>query len=265
MATITVLQTVQRQKFVAVLTEELQKLVRTHSLGRNEPIVLKPEHFALYGEALGHLSPEQLKAAFLKTAQTCRYFPKPADILAQIEVAETKGFQLESEREWQKLLVWIRRHVFPDTGVERNAPRLPAAVEHAAKAAGGIFYIERCSSEDLVWARKNFLAAYTNVHETGQAEHLLSDGNAKRIWRELNAGPQPIQKQFASVPIVEIGSDRPSRAEVREVLDRVSAERPRTEPNESQDAMREKWEEQKARARAWVAPTNPAGSQAASR
>jgi hypothetical protein len=143
----------------------------------------------LWISAVSDLDPRAFDAACKHTVKVCKFFPMPADIRSQIDQARAKGFELEAECEWQKLLSWVREHVFPDTGVGRNAPRLSAAVEHAAKTAGGVFYIQRCSEDQLVWCRKNFLAAYSNVHDTGQVDHLLSNTEAKKILRRLFSGP----------------------------------------------------------------------------
>jgi hypothetical protein len=143
----------------------------------------------LWVSALSDLDPASFDAACERTVRVCKFFPTPADIRNQIDQARAKGLELEAECEWQKLLCWVRQHVFPDNGVSRNAPRLASAVEHAAKAAGGVFYIQRCSEDQLVWCRKNFLAAYRNVHETGQVDHLLNSTEAKKILRRLSSGP----------------------------------------------------------------------------
>ena len=224
---------------------------------------LTPFLISSWCELLGDLPAATIETACKQVGRTCRFFPTPGEIRAQLDGAEAKGFELEAASEWQNLLSWIRENVFPDTGVQKGAAKLSAPVEYAAKAAGGIFWIERCAADDLVWARKNFIAAYKNVHDTGQVEHLLGAGEAKRILAKLKS-PPPANGTQKKLAVVQ-ERDQPSRAEVREVLDRVSAERPRTVSNESQEDLRKKWEEQKARARAWLAPTNPAGSQAASR
>lgn len=227
------------------------------------PRDLTPFLISSWCELLGDLPAATIETACKQVARTCRYFPTPGEIRTQVEAAEVKGFELEAACEWEKLLSWIRENVFPDTGVQKGAPRLSAAVEHAAKAANGIFYIERCSADDLVWARKAFIAAYKNVHETDQVSHLLGEGEAKRILAKLKSPPSANESQKKLAVVSE--RDRPSRAEVREVLERVTADRPRTDSTESHEDLRKKWEEQKARARAWVAPTIPAGGEVATR
>ena len=182
-------QAQQQSAFVRVLTEWLSKLARIHSLNRREPIVLDEADFALYGEALADLSSDVLEAAFRRVVVVCKMFPTPADIRSLVERAETKVSELGAESEWEKLLAWIRENYYPDTGIRRGAPRLDPAVEHAARAAGGFHLIERCGEDKLVWCRKEFLAALSRVRETGQSQHLLGDGDAKRIVAKLHAGP----------------------------------------------------------------------------
>jgi len=175
--------------------------------------------------------------------------PLPGDVRAQLDQAEANGFDLEAETEWQKLLTWIRENVFPDTGVRRGAPHLPPAVEHAAKAAGSVYYIERCSEDQLGWCRKTFLAAYKNAHETSQAEHLLGTGEAKRILARLRAG-LPERKQLPRP--TENPGQAPNREEVRAVLRSVMEKKPVQSQEPSRDELAAKWAEQKERARQWA-------------
>ena len=162
---------------------------------RHYRYAMEKDDLPIYAEALCDLTAEQIDAACKSALKTCRFWPTVADIRAQLDQAGARGFELEAEGEWQKLLTWISENFFPDTGIRRGAPRLAPAIEHAAKAAGGFPFIERCSQEQLVWCRKNFLSAYKNVHETGQVENLLGDGEAKEILGRLaNGTPRPGHK-----------------------------------------------------------------------
>ena len=141
-------------------------------------------------ELLADLDAGTIEKACMEAAKMCRFFPNPGDIRALLKQAESSSFGLEAETKWQQLLTWVRDNVFPDTGIRRGAPRLSPAVEHAARAAGGVYFLERCSQQELVFARKNFLAAYGNVHEAGKSEHLIGEGEAKQILKRL-AAPAP--------------------------------------------------------------------------
>jgi len=194
-------------------------------------------YMTLWLEGFADLSDDVLEAAFQKTLRTCKFWPvKIADVREHIESAKEKGFTLESEEAWEKLLSWVERNYYPDLpgGVRQGAPRLPAVFSHAARAAGGYAYIERCSRDELLWARKTFLAAYRNVHETGQVENLLSDGDAKRILTELRAGCAPKRLVLHSAPAKESSGEKPKPEEVRAVLIRAVEETPIEVPSEQE-------------------------------
>jgi len=41
------------------------------------------------------------------------FFPTPGVIRKQVSGAQARGFELETETEWQKLLTWVRDNVYP--------------------------------------------------------------------------------------------------------------------------------------------------------
>jgi hypothetical protein len=166
----------QPKIFVNVLTEHLQKWARIYSIDRRDPIVVTEDIYAIYGENLADLSAEQLDIACRSAGETCKYFPKPADIRAQLESAKSNALELNAEQSWQDVL----------TRIHWNTPRrFSAQTEHAIRAAGGIRYIERCSEEQLVWCRREFLKAYRNINETARATWLLTETEAKRMLSEV--------------------------------------------------------------------------------
>jgi hypothetical protein len=203
-----------------------------------------PRFVTLWVSAVSDLDPGAFEAACSRAMQTCKFFPTPAEIRGLLDQAGAKGFDLEAEGEWQKLLGWIQENFFPDTGIRRGALRLTPAVEHAAKAAGGVHFIERCSDEQLVWCRKTFLADLKNIRETAQVEHLLGDGDAKNILAQLATGPAKADcKKLAPAPEPE--GKLPPRAEVKAVLERV-ANIP------SEDELENRRRELKRRAEKWA-------------
>jgi hypothetical protein len=220
---------------------------------------LTPFLIASWCELLGDLPAPAVETACTQVGRSCRFFPTPGEIRAQLAGAELRGFELEAEREWQSMMAWISVNVFPDTGIQRNAAELAPAIQHAAKAAGGVFYLQRCDEDQLVWARKNFLAALKNVRDTKQTEHLLSDGVAKRIIRQLSSGPRSVRKSIAPAPASS--SEKPSVGEVREFLKTVSAERPQVNSAASREDLAKNWRSQKERLAARAAelgiPTPP--------
>jgi hypothetical protein len=190
---------------------------------------------ALWLEGFADLPDDVLQAALQKTLRTCKFWPvKIADVREHVETAEENGFALEAEGSWKKLLGWIKQNYYPGFGVRRSAPRLPAVVEHAARAAGGYAYIERCSMDELVWVRKTFLSAYRNVHETERVENLLSDSEAKRILAELKARGAVKRLVSRSTIPAEPGGEKTKPEDVQAVLNRVVEEKPIEAPAEAE-------------------------------
>ncbi|MGB6718207.1 MAG: hypothetical protein WBE47_14755, partial [Candidatus Acidiferrales bacterium] len=109
----------------------------------------------------------------------------------------------------------------------------PPAIEFAVKASGGWRRLHTCSEDGLVWCRKTFLDRLAVIGETTEVEHLLSDGEAKRILADLQAGPsQPNRNRLAPTP--ESPTFRPIQQEVRAALNHAVAEKPIEAPSEEE-------------------------------
>ena len=178
--------------------ETLDSLVRKWlaALGEAYQYVVSPMLAGVWISSLEDIPPQRLDAAFKTLVRTWkpdfgRKFPAPADLRSLLDKADETGFELKAQKEWDGLVAWVANNYFPDSGVRRGAPQLSPAVQHAARAAGGFAFIERCPEGELVWCRKNFLAAYENFHATAKVEHLLSDGEAKEIYARLTSGLRP--------------------------------------------------------------------------
>jgi hypothetical protein len=147
----------------------------------------------IWADELSDIRPDLLQRACDQVAKTWTsgFMPTPANIRAAIDQANAKAFGLEAEEAWQRALYFCTRHFHPDMGVNRRAPKLPAAIEHAIRAAHGMSFIYNADREQLVWAKKRFIEDFTNIHETGQVKHLLTDGEARRLLRQIaSGGPQ---------------------------------------------------------------------------
>jgi hypothetical protein len=156
---------------------------------------LTPPLVELWCQLLGDIDAALLDRALEETAKTCgRFFPTPGEVRARIEDVEAKGIELKAEEAWQRALSVAERD-------GNGFHALDAATQHAIRAAGGLAWIESCPRDELQWARKRFLEDYKLVRETCQSEHLLSDGEAKKILRQLASQPKPLGPK--ELPTVE--------------------------------------------------------------
>jgi hypothetical protein len=155
---------------------------------------INPAWVPLWLESLKDLSPQIVEMAFIELGKTfiptaAAAFPAPAHLRNVIARANEKIPTLKAEHAWQELLDWIRTNYHPDLGIDRKAPELDALTWHAAKAAGGLRHLWECPTSELQWAKKRFIEYVMTARETGKAEHLLTDAEAKQLIASLRSGP----------------------------------------------------------------------------
>lgn len=226
------------KKTPASSTEAARELLRNFAFFIGETtgkqLVPSPGLFDIWANALQDLPAAQIHAAGERLLKTWRFpnLPTPGDVRAQLEQADRKGFELEAEEAWRLALKWSVRYAHGGSilghdekgrRICEEVPSLPASHVSAIRAAGGAKYLESCSTDDLTWAKKAFIAHFKTIHETGQVEHLLAEGEAKNIWRRLCAGPRAESKSLPRDPDEESEVDPPSREEVHEVLKSVTS------------------------------------------
>ena len=187
---------------------------------------------AIWEEGFEDLDYRVLEVAFRKTLRGCKFWPvKVADVRTHIDQANAKGLQLEAEEAWRVWVKQVDRHYHPDLGWDRGTPQLPAITEHAARAAGGAFWVSICPESDMQWARKRFLEAYTLAHETGQVQNLLTRGKARKILASLASEaparqlPQPAHARVATGPEPSKPDHETLRA-LGDVFEKLNAPRP---------------------------------------
>jgi len=143
----------------------------------------------LWLEQLQGVDPGTLQAICTNALRTCKFFPTIADLLGQIDKADSAGLELEAAAAWERWLAHVQRYFHPDLGWDPRAPRLDAITEHAGRAAGGARWVEGCPESELQWARKRFIKSYMLAKETGQVQNLLTRGEAKKIIASLTSKP----------------------------------------------------------------------------
>ena len=176
---------------------------------------------ATWCELLADLDPEKVELALVQTAKTCHFFPSPADVRSQIDKTDTKGLELEAEEAWNRAMDYALNCWHPDIGFTRNAPELPAKLEHAMRAAGGVNCLHNCPESELHWRKKEFIEDYIRLQELGQTQHLLTDSEAKQIIKQLSSESQKTERRQITVSANESKSENLTNEEVRALTDQV--------------------------------------------
>lgn len=136
---------------------------------------------SLWVDGLADLPINVLNSAFVRTLQTCCYWPvKVADIRKHVIHAKENAQHESAEAAWQHILDLRRRYWNPDMlgGFSRDMPKLSDHLSQAARASGIFRDFE--SVEALhVWAKKTFIESFLRYEEMQQNKFLLPDGAVK--------------------------------------------------------------------------------------
>jgi hypothetical protein len=140
----------------------------------------------LWLEAFGGIDAQTLESLFRKTLNTCKFFPKVAEILEHVSKTESNATNEAAEQAWQRALDIRRIHYNPDMPqyLAQALARLPERIRQSARAAG--IFREHDSVESLhVWAKKRFLESFIAYGELEQDKYLLPDGEIKNLLAEF--------------------------------------------------------------------------------
>jgi hypothetical protein len=136
-------------------------------------------YLTLWTEAFADVSHDVLETAFRTTLATSKFWPiKVADVREHIDKAEDSRI----EDEWQNVLEYALRYVYPDIGVRAPRP-LPPDIDHAVRAAGGLHYLESCPTDELQWAKKRFIEDLTRQRKSGNIAAYLPESPLGKMLR----------------------------------------------------------------------------------
>jgi hypothetical protein len=201
--------------------------------------VLSEARVLLWLDEFSHVEPERLEAGFgaVMGSHTINTIPQVGEIHALLDHARQVGQENEAQEDWELALDYCRRYCRPALpNWRRQAPTLPPKIEEAITRAGGFNRLESCPESELQWAKKDFIAALTNIGELQRVAPLLPRGSAARTFlRQLAARSdksalRSLAPATAAVEMVPSGSpapDDPIRAECATLRERLSQPEPR--------------------------------------
>lgn len=164
-----------------LISDWLTRLAVNSGLGL-EPAT-RAVYMQLWVDSFADLDDATLDAAFRKTLLTWKFpgLPKVGDIRGHIDATAKNELNTRADQEWQKLLDYIRRYFWADGPWQHKAPKLPEKVRVSCNAAGGFAYLNECSRDNLVWAKKRFVESYIAWEELKKDQYLLPEGNLRNL------------------------------------------------------------------------------------
>jgi hypothetical protein len=186
------------------------------------------EFVAIWCHALADIEPELLDRACEYACKHCKFFPTPADIRGQIDQAESNARKIEAEAAWNRVL--------KAASLGGRFEDFDALTQKALGHSGWSYLIHCDSYEGARFAEKQFISCHIRLRETCQAEHLLGEGEAKKIIRQLASGqPKQPARQLPSVAAPAARAEPPEAAELQAIRSefatlRAAVETPEAKP-----------------------------------
>lgn len=150
----------------------------------NASIALDSKTRALYGstwaEGFADVEPGRLKAAFIAClrSHTFKTMPTIGDVRQHLSKAEEIATNLEAEQKWAQVLAYAQ-------STSPDCPSRPVKIKEqtqaAIRAAGELDWIRDCPKDDLQWAKKRFVEAFTSWNALEKNQFLLPDGEVKTL------------------------------------------------------------------------------------
>ncbi len=124
---------------------------------------------SVYWKALAPFDDNECVQMFERIISTCKFFPKPAEMIELMEVSPEDNQALA----WQEVMEVLRAY-HPQLKITSGKPE----IEDAVRALGGWDYLSLLDFDELKWTEKRFKEHYeVAVDKVGQV--LLPDINEK--------------------------------------------------------------------------------------
>ena len=157
---------------------------------------LSPALTSIYWESFKSYTDDQCEKAFKDAIVTCKFFPKPAEIIELI-MSTNKGYKaLEA---WTEILLAIENRKQDKLGIMDPDIKDPKSIL-ALYSLGGIEFILKAESKNMRWVRKDFIDTYNMINSAPEKDiKLLGCGeNSIRFCPALTVSKSQLN-QFLSI------------------------------------------------------------------
>jgi hypothetical protein len=177
--------------------------------------------FPIWTAALKDLPVASLEPSFAKlirnfTPTSAAPFPSPGHLRQYVTDAQRTTREGDANEAWDKWLPIVTRYASPDIGYK--GPKIPARIDHALRAAGGLDLVASCPTADLVWRKKEFVECFIRDEELPEAHRIAPSVMAAlapvAAAKQIAPPAKPIP---ARVPTVQAETPLPPKPVAREM------------------------------------------------
>lgn len=125
----------------------------------------------VYWKALENYTDEKCEAAFKQVIATCKFFPKPAELIEILQGSKED----QSIDAWQQVIDALKTY-HPD--FPESKPSLPPEIQFAIDHLGGLDVLATMSYDELKWQEKRFREMYEYEID---GKTLIDSGDVKML------------------------------------------------------------------------------------
>lgn len=140
----------------------LAAFFNTHGVGNRLSEEESEDVMRMWLQALADLTPEEVLTAVNRFNNECREFPTPARLRGYATSVKVMSVEQRAEVGWGQLLDAIRKH-----GGYISVDFEDRVINAAVRMMGGWQQVSMVETDQLVWARKDFVKAYETVCQSG--------------------------------------------------------------------------------------------------
>jgi hypothetical protein len=153
----------------------------------------------MYARALERFSDEEITRAIMKAAATCRWMPKPVELVDLI----SGGKQTPEAR---ALLAWEQVYsAIGDHGAHKSMFFTDGRISRVIRLMGGWVQVCQWPEKDMKWHRKDFLEAYKSLPADTQPEILPGECARLAAIGHRQDHPAPVVIGDERVMIEQVG------------------------------------------------------------
>jgi hypothetical protein len=131
----------------------------------------------IYWQVLKGYSDEEVELAFHQVVASCKFFPKPAEIIQFIKSRKAEENQANALESWGMVMSGLECGVIPE---DRR-------IRESIRRIGGWDWLSGQSYDELHWLEKRFLEHFDQIAESETYDNQIAAGEERKLLEGLSS------------------------------------------------------------------------------